>query len=78
MLSNTLLLFNLGNGEIVLIVIAMLLLFGAKKIPELARGIGKGVREFKDATGKVQDEMSRPPAADTTSTGEETTSTVIK
>ncbi len=39
-----------GGTEIILIVVAIALLFGAKKIPELARGLGKGVREFKSAT----------------------------
>ena len=38
-----------GGYEIVLIIVAVLLLFGGKKIPELARGLGKGVKEFKDA-----------------------------
>ena len=37
-----------GGYEIVLIIVAILLLFGGKKIPELARGLGKGVKEFKD------------------------------
>jgi sec-independent protein translocase protein TatA len=41
-----------GGTEIILIVVVVALLFGAKKIPELARGLGKGVREFKDATEK--------------------------
>ena len=40
----------LGPGQITLIVIAVLLLFGGKKIPELMKGLGKGVKEFKDAT----------------------------
>lgn len=40
----------LGGPEIVLIVIVVLLLFGGKKIPELAKGLGKGIREFKAAT----------------------------
>jgi sec-independent protein translocase protein TatA len=40
---------SLGTGEIVLIVLALLLLFGGKKIPELMRGLGRGVKEFKDA-----------------------------
>ena len=39
-----------GGTEIILIVVVIALLFGAKKIPELARGLGKGVREFKNAT----------------------------
>jgi len=38
-----------GGYEIILIIVAVLLLFGGKKIPELARGLGKGVKEFKDA-----------------------------
>ncbi|MDN5287322.1 MAG: preprotein translocase subunit TatA [Mucilaginibacter sp.] len=40
---------GLGAPEIILIIIAILLLFGGKKIPELMRGLGKGVKEFKDA-----------------------------
>jgi sec-independent protein translocase protein TatA len=39
-----------GGTEIILILVVIALLFGAKKIPELAKGLGKGVREFKDAT----------------------------
>ncbi|PRY53639.1 sec-independent protein translocase protein TatA [Arcticibacter pallidicorallinus] len=46
---NTFLLIGLGAPEIILIVVAILLLFGGKKIPELMRGLGKGVKEFKDA-----------------------------
>lgn len=41
---------GLGGGEIFLIVAALLLLFGGRKIPELMRGIGKGIKEFKDAS----------------------------
>jgi len=48
---------NLGAPEIVLIVIAILILFGAKKIPEFMRGIGKGMREFKKAVNDVEDEI---------------------
>ncbi|MCX7875466.1 MAG: twin-arginine translocase TatA/TatE family subunit [Melioribacteraceae bacterium] len=48
---------NLGAGEIILIVLVILILFGAKKIPELAQGIGKGMREFKKALNDVQDEV---------------------
>lgn len=40
----------LGGQEVILIVIALLLLFGGKKIPELMRGLGKGIKEFKDAS----------------------------
>ena len=41
---------NIGTGEIILIILAILILFGAKKIPELAQGIGKGMKEFKKAS----------------------------
>jgi sec-independent protein translocase protein TatA len=44
------LLFNLGPMEIILIVAVVILLFGGKKIPELMRGIGQGMKEFKKAT----------------------------
>jgi len=47
---------SLGGSEIFLVLLAVLLLFGAKKIPELARGLGKGIREFKDASKEVQKE----------------------
>ena len=43
------LLFSLGTSEILLIILIVVLLFGAKKIPELMRGVGRGVKEFKDA-----------------------------
>lgn len=49
--------FGLGAGEIFLIVFVFLLLFGSKKIPELAKGLGKGIREFKDAASNVQNEI---------------------
>ncbi len=48
---------NLGTGEIILIVVAILILFGAKKIPELAQGIGKGMKEFKKALKDVEEEV---------------------
>ena len=47
-----------GGMELVIIVLVVLLLFGGKKIPELARGLGKGIREFKDGL-KDTDESSR-------------------
>jgi sec-independent protein translocase protein TatA len=48
-MSNTVLgIMGLGTQEIILIVLAVLLLFGGKKIPELMRGLGRGVKEFKD------------------------------
>jgi sec-independent protein translocase protein TatA len=48
---------NLGTGEILLIVLVILILFGSKKIPELAQGIGKGMREFKKALNDVQEDI---------------------
>lgn len=48
---------NMGGWEILLIMLVILIFFGAKKIPELARGLGKGIREFKDATTEIKDEI---------------------
>ena len=53
----------LGGWEIVLILAVVLILFGAKKLPELARGLGQGIKEFKKATNEVTSELQR--AADT-------------
>ncbi len=50
-------LFNLGGGEIILILALVLILFGAKKLPELAKGLGTGIKEFKKATRDVTDEI---------------------
>lgn len=50
---------RLGTGELIVIAVIILLLFGGKKIPELMRGLGRGVREFKDASSKVQDEFRK-------------------
>lgn len=49
--------FGLGGGEMILIVLAIVLLFGGKKIPELMRGIGQGIREFNDAKKSVKDQI---------------------
>jgi sec-independent protein translocase protein TatA len=48
---------NFGGMEILLIVLVLVLFFGAKKIPELAQGIGKGIREFKKAARGVEEEV---------------------
>lgn len=48
---------SLGWNEILLIVVLVLLLFGGKKIPELMRGLGKGMREFNDAKNNVRREI---------------------
>ena len=49
------LVFGLGWGEIVLIALVVLLLFGGKKIPEMMRGIGKGVKSFKDGMNGIEE-----------------------
>ncbi|MGJ1419266.1 Sec-independent protein translocase subunit TatA/TatB [Sphingobacterium spiritivorum] len=54
----TLAFLNIGTQEMILIVIVLLLLFGGKKLPELARGLGKGIREFKDASEGIKREIS--------------------
>ncbi|MDB6054029.1 MAG: Sec-independent protein translocase TatE [Verrucomicrobiales bacterium] len=65
--------FGMGGGEIILILVVVLLLFGAKKMPELAKGLGQGIREFKKAsrevteeiqhhTNDVEDDHYRPPS----------------
>ena len=48
----------IGGWEIVLILAVVLILFGAKKLPELAKGLGSGIKEFKKATREVTDEIS--------------------
>ena len=52
---------GLGPFEILLILLVVLLLFGAKRIPEIARGLGKGIREFKDATNEIKQELTVDP-----------------
>ena len=60
---DTLLFLNLGAGEIILIALIVLLLFGGKKIPELMKGLGKGVRNFKDGLKEVEDQINSDPDA---------------
>jgi sec-independent protein translocase protein TatA len=48
---------NIGGGSLLLIFVVILLLFGAKGIPELAKGLGKGLTEFKKATKEIQEEV---------------------
>jgi TatA/E family protein of Tat protein translocase len=54
MFSSDLLFFDIGGGEIILIMLVALLLFGGEKLPELARGLGKGIRDFKVTKVKKQ------------------------
>lgn len=55
--SASVLLWVPSGPELVIVVLVVLLFFGAKRIPELARGLGKGIREFKDATKEVKKEI---------------------
>lgn len=50
---------GLGGGEMILIFFIILLLFGGKRMPELARGLGKSIREFKKATSGVEDQIKK-------------------
>ena len=59
-LNGILAFLNLGTGEIILIVAVILLLFGGRKIPELMRGLGKGVKSFKQGMNEVEDELKKP------------------
>ena len=49
--------FGMGSWELVIIFLVVLLVFGAKRIPEMAQGLGKGIREFRKAVHDVQDEI---------------------
>ncbi|MEO0896527.1 MAG: twin-arginine translocase TatA/TatE family subunit [Bacteroidota bacterium] len=53
-----------GGPEMLLILVALLLLFGAKKIPEIMRGFGKGIREFKDASREIKREIDEATSID--------------
>lgn len=78
-----LLLQDLGMSELLLIGIVFLLLFGGKKIPELMRGLGKGIREFNDAKNNVQREIEegikeKPVTATTDTTATSTTTSTTE
>ena len=57
-MDNLLFIGNLGTGEIIIIAIIVLLLFGGKKIPELMKGIGKGVKNFKDGVKGIEEDIN--------------------
>ena len=54
--------FGLGGWEVILILAVVLVLFGAKKLPELAKGLGQGIKEFKKASSDMQNELHRSVA----------------
>jgi sec-independent protein translocase protein TatA len=58
--------FGLGTPEIVLIAIVILVLFGAKKIPELMQGLGKGIKEFKKASSDIEKDLTSTDEKDKT------------
>lgn len=59
MYNSVFLFLNIGTPELMLIMFVVLLLFGGQKLPELARGLGKGIREFKDASEGIKAEIHR-------------------
>ena len=52
---------NIGAGEIIIVALVILLLFGGKKIPELMKGLGKGVKSFKDGINAIEKEITAEP-----------------
>jgi sec-independent protein translocase protein TatA len=58
-IKHFILFLNLGGGEVVLIVLVILLLFGGKGIPTIAKTLGRGIREFKDATNGIQNDIMK-------------------
>lgn len=59
-MNKLLFLGNLGTGEIFVIALVVLLLFGGKKIPELMKGLGKGIRSFKEGMNNIEKEIENP------------------
>ena len=59
-LNGILAFLNFGTGEIIAIVLVILLLFGGRKIPELMRGLGKGIKSFKQGMNEVEEEIKKP------------------
>lgn len=58
MMSGVLLFFNIGGGEIVFILLVVVMFFGADKIPEIAKGLGKGIRDVKNAANDIKREIN--------------------
>jgi len=58
--------FNIGGGELVIIVLVIVMFFGSKKIPEIARTLGKGISELKNATSDIQQEIKKSVPSEVT------------
>ena len=58
-MKSILFLQNIGAGEIIILALVVLLLFGGKKIPELMKGIGKGVKSFKEGINGIEDDINK-------------------
>ena len=58
-MNSLLFLGNIGAGEIILIALVVILLFGAKKIPELMKGLGQGVRSFKEGISDIEKDINK-------------------
>ncbi len=57
-MKNLLILGNIGAGEIIIVALVVLLLFGGKKIPELMKGLGKGVKSFKQGMNEIEKDLN--------------------
>jgi sec-independent protein translocase protein TatA len=64
MIQSTFLLFNIGGAELLVIVFIIIMFFGADKIPEIARGLGKGIRTVRNAANDVKREITESATAD--------------
>lgn len=71
MINTLLFLQGLGGPEILLIALVVLLLFGGKKIPELMKGIGKGIKSFKDGMNDIEKDITNLPEEKTSTKEEE-------
>lgn len=61
-----LLLFNIGGGEIFFVLLIVVMLFGAKRIPEIAKGLGKGIKDVKNAANDIKSEIANSTSEDDT------------
>lgn len=70
--------FGLSGGEMIVILLAFLILFGSKKIPEFAQALGKGMKEFKKATGELEESIKKEAEIKTTTESQKTPETENK